>query len=516
MTSKSFANTIATRLRAGALVVIVQEPDEELAICAIEAGSATFAKLNEKTNEGEIEFLPVTDEKLNSKLEGLPTREGKHVLVISDMLSVYGSNPMSVRMIRDVALQQRARDPDDKYYTRLILIEHPSTEIPKSLYGDVDVVTQSLPSVEALAEELNDFAEENKIELTGNGEAKYSIAASVAGLARHEAGRLFARCFVELKRLDPAWLRRAKALKVAEKLSGALTFEDEMSADVGGMENLKAWLAARKAAFLSAKAKEFGLPEPKGALLLGIPGAGKSLMAKTVAREWGLPLLRLDAGKLFGSLVGQSEAQTRAAIEAAEACAPCVLWVDEIEKGLSGNGNTSGGDSGTGQRVFGTLLTWLQEKKKPVFVVATANRISNLPPELLRKGRFDEIFFVGLPDLQDRTEIAKIHLARRNRTMPDTDVHQIAQASSGFSGAEIEQAVIEGLFIAYSQDRELVSVDVMEALSNTTPISRTMSEEIETITKWADGRARQASRKTPKDTTTKKGRARRGPQINPN
>jgi len=200
----------------------------------------------------------------------------------------------------------------------------------------------------------------------------------------------------------------------------------------------------------------------------------------------------LDAGRLFGSLVGQSESQTRQAIEAAEACSPCVLWIDEIEKGLSSN---SGGlDGGTSSRVFGAILTWLQEKTKPVFVVATANRIAQLPPELLRKGRFDEIFYVGLPTELERKDIFKIHLARRKRTLPEEDIEVLAKNSDRFSGAEIEQGIIDAMFTAYSQaGREITREDILTCIRQTTPLAKTMSEEIRAIESWAATRARPAS-----------------------
>lgn len=494
--SKSFAQTIADRLKAGALVVIVQESDELLALAAVNAGAASC---------GTITVLSGSAPEATEALEKLPTDKG--VLVLADFLSIYKDNPLTVRLIREVALQQR---DEDVRYSRLILIESPSTEIPITLRGDVEVVAPPLPNVESLTEELDLFVDEHGVAIEGNGEARYAIASSVAGLARHEANRLFARCYVENdKQLDPAWLRKKKARKVADRLAGALTFENELSADVGGLENLKSWLGARRTAFGSAKAKAFGLPEPKGMLLLGVPGCGKSLTAKTVAREWGLPLLRLDAGKLFGSLVGQSEAQTRAAIEAAEACAPCVLWVDEIEKGLAGGGSGSG-DSGTGARVFGTLLTWLQEKTAPVFVVATANKISSLPPELLRKGRFDEIFFVGLPTHQERREIVEIHLAKRKRKLKAAEITAIVDETVGFSGAELEQVIVEGMFQAYSKGRDLKISDVLEAAQGTSPLSKTMASEIEALTKWADGRARRAT--APKK-VSKKAPGRRGPKL---
>jgi SpoVK/Ycf46/Vps4 family AAA+-type ATPase len=271
-------------------------------------------------------------------------------------------------------------------------------------------------------------------------------------------------------------------------------------------------LEQRRKAFGSVKARDFGLPAPKGVLVVGVPGGGKSLTAKQTAQTWQLPLLRLDPGRLFGSLVGQSESQARQAIEAAEACAPCILWVDEIEKGLAGGSGGSSTDGGTTQRVFGTILTWLQEKDSDVFVVATANRVDALPPELLRKGRFDDIFTVGLPNATERETIAKIHLERRKRDLGAKAAPAIAKATEGYVGAEIEQAVIDGLFAAYAEGRDLETTDVLAAVKATTPLSKTAPEDIKRIEAWAQGRARPASAPETTKTTTKKKR-RRGPAL---
>jgi SpoVK/Ycf46/Vps4 family AAA+-type ATPase len=378
-------------------------------------------------------------------------------------------------------------------YPRLILIEVPGGEVPASLKGDIEYVIPKLPNVEELKQELDVFVKEQNITLEGNGENKHAIAQSLAGLPRHTAAKMLARCWVELKKLDPAWLRTAKAERITETLGGALSFVDMESPDVGGQENLVAWLKTRGAAFASKKAKDYGLPEIKGLLVTGIPGTGKSLFVRYTERTIKLPLLRLDVGKLFGSLVGQSESQVRQAIEAAEACAPCVLWIDEIEKGMAGM-KGGGGDSGTSQRVFGTILTWLQEKTKPVFVVATANRVFDLPPELLRKGRFDEIFFVDLPSEQEREDIARIHVLRRDRDVKILDPKAIAAGTAGFSGAEIEQAIVDGMFTAYAEDREVTLADILLAASSTMPLSKTMSEDISKLRQWAKGRARMAGK----------------------
>jgi SpoVK/Ycf46/Vps4 family AAA+-type ATPase len=261
---------------------------------------------------------------------------------------------------------------------------------------------------------------------------------------------------------------------------------------VGGLEVLKEWLRKRVRAF-GDEARAFGLPEPRGLLLVGVQGCGKSLVARAVASAWRMPLLRLDVGRLFASLVGSSEENLRNAIKVAENVAPVVLWVDEIEKGLSGSQSSGFSDGGVSARVFVTLLTWLQEKTAPAFVVATANRIEQLPPELLRKGRFDEIFFIDLPALPERREIFAIHLAKRGRDPARFDLESLARRAEGFSGAEIEQAVVSGLYDAFAEGGQLEQRHVERAVSESLPLSTTMREEIGRVREWARARTRPAS-----------------------
>lgn len=465
---------INNRLRAGALVVLVEDHDEALALESAKVAAKQFQPVTVKS---------AADGDLLDAIEKHKTGEG--TLILCDVLRAHGNNPVVARMIREVALQVR---PEKKPFSRMILVEVPGIDVPVSLRGDIEYLIPQMPDVKELRAELDDFTKNQDINLPGGAEHRSSLATAVAGLSRHEAMRLFSRCWVELgQKLDAIWLRKEKAARVSERLGGALTFVETDTPGVGGMGTLKEWLAARKDAFGSEKAREYGLPEPKGVILLGAPGTGKSLTAKTVAREWGVPLLRLDAGKLFGSLVGQSESQTREAIKSAEACAPCVLWIDEIEKGMASGGM----DGGTSQRVFGTMLTWLQEKTAPVFVVATANDVSGLPPELLRKGRFDEIFFVDLPNLNERLEIAKIHLARRKRT--GIDAKAVAAATDGFSGAEIEQTIIEAMFNSFAKERDVRLDDILTAVKGTVPLSKTMGQKLKDLKSWAEGRAKFAS-----------------------
>jgi SpoVK/Ycf46/Vps4 family AAA+-type ATPase len=327
-------------------------------------------------------------------------------------------------------------------------------------------------------------------------QAREKLVKAALGLTLKEAENVLARALVTRGALD------AEAVKVilSEKKqlirkSGILEYfeHEEGLENLGGMEILKDWLMKRSTAF-SEKAHQFGLPSPRGILLLGVQGCGKSLAAKTVSALWRQPLLRLDMGSIFSGLVGSSEENIRRAIKTAESIAPAVLWVDEIEKAFSGTQSSGASDGGTTSRVFATFLTWLQEKSKPVFVIATANNITQLPAELLRKGRLDEIFFVDLPDAQEREQIFRIHIAKKGRDPVLYDIPSLSAASEGFSGSEIEQAVISALYDAYDANRELAFQDLQQALLVTVPLSRTMSEPIEAMRLWAGPRARRASR----------------------
>ncbi len=259
--------------------------------------------------------------------------------------------------------------------------------------------------------------------------------------------------------------------------------------DIGGLNILKVWLNQRYRAF-TKEARDYGLPIPKGVLLVGAQGTGKSLTAKSISKTWSMPLLRLDVGRLFSSLVGSSEARTRETISRAEAMSPCILWIDEIDKGFGGDARS---DGGTSQRVLASLLTWMAEKESSVFVIATANAIDKLPAELLRKGRFDEIFFLDLPNSEERLCILDLHLKRR-RPSYNFPLSTIIDRTVGFSGAELEQAVIEGMHISFSENRELMEKDLIKAVSELVPLSRTAKEQIDLLKEWAStGRARSAS-----------------------
>jgi SpoVK/Ycf46/Vps4 family AAA+-type ATPase len=315
------------------------------------------------------------------------------------------------------------------------------------------------------------------------------------GLTINEAENVFAKTLVQtggLSEKDVPIILSEKEQIIRK--SGMLEYyrASEEFGNVGGMGELKDWLRKRKSAF-SADARSFGLPNPKGALLIGVQGCGKSLCAKALASLWKVPLLRLDLGKVFSSLVGSSEENVRQAVQIAESVAPAILWVDEIEKAFSGTQSSSFSDAGTTSRVFGTFITWLQEKTAPVFVIATANNISQLPPELLRKGRFDEIFFVDLPDREDRAEIFRIHITKRDRDPNNFDLQKLAAETDGFSGAEIEEAVTASLFDVFDNNTDLTTEGLLQSVHATVPLYTTMKEDIEKTREWAKERARPAS-----------------------
>lgn len=261
---------------------------------------------------------------------------------------------------------------------------------------------------------------------------------------------------------------------------------------IGGLDALKDWLVKRSQAF-SQEAIAYRLPSPKGLLILGIAGTGKSLTAKATAKVFGLPLLKLDAGRIFGGLVGQSEGNIRSVIQTAEAIAPCVLWIDEIEKGFNGSKSSGSTDGGTSSRVFGTFLSWMQERKSAVFVVATANDVSQLPPEMLRKGRFDEIFFVDLPNAQEREAIWTIQIRKFGRKPDDFDLQQLAKITEGLTGSEIESVFADALFLAFEHREEPTDLSIATVLNDFVPLSKLMAEQIAGLRKWTQGRARLAT-----------------------
>lgn len=419
-----------------------------------------------------------------SALEQIDKTDGDGLFVLKDFHDCW-SNPQFKRKLRSVA--QRL-----KFSKKSILITAPSTNIPVELKDEAVLVEYPLPKNDELETVLQRLTQTPgvKVNLTELGREKLVQAA--LGLTSAQAQRVFAKAIVSNGVLDDRDINLVtEEKKQIIRESQALEFYavHETPGDVGGLGVLKDWLRLRERAF-SQEARNYGLPAPKGIALIGIPGTGKSLTAKMIGGLWQLPLLRLDVGSLFGSLVGESEERTQKALQLAETVAPCVLWIDEIEKAFSFGGS----DGGVSKRVFGTILTWMQEKTAPCFVVATANDISSLPPELLRKGRFDEIFFLDLPTAAERQEIFTVHLRRRNRLPQDFDVAQLARQSQGYVGAEIEQAIIDGMYVGFNQGREFTTSDLSHALKRQVPLSVSQQETIEGLRRWLkEGRAQSAS-----------------------
>lgn len=402
------------------------------------------------------------------------------------------NNYAVTRKLKEIALHL-------KNSFKTIVLVSSVIEIPVELEKEITLLNHPLPSREDLAEllerivaELKEFRQVN-IQLDDAGKERLLQAA--LGLTLGEAENVFAKIIVKNERLNGEGVNEVFAEKqqIIRK-NGLLEYcaTGENFTNVGGLGVLKDWLARRAVAF-TQEAREFGLPFPKGILMLGVQGCGKSLCAKAVSNLWQLPLLRFDMGRMFGSFVGSSEENVRRAIAVAESVAPAILWVDEIDKAFAGSQGSGTTDGGTTARVFGTFLTWLSEKTAPVFVVATANDISQLPPELLRKGRLDEIFFVDLPAPAERKEIFKIHINKRKRDAAKYDVEALAAGSAEFSGAEIEEAVNSALYDAFYAKQELTTENIKTSLAQTVPLAKTMDEQISRLRRWAEGRARNAS-----------------------
>ncbi len=397
-----------------------------------------------------------------------------------------------IRKLKDIALHLK------NSFKTIILIS-PMMEIPAELDKEITVINFPQPTKEDLGGLLDkivaEVRERKQVQIDLDDQGRDRLLQAALGLTLGEAENVFAKIIVKEQRLSGDYVNEVFAEKqqIIRK-SGLLEYyaTEEDFASVGGLAVLKDWLNKRSVAFTD-EARAFGLPAPKGILLLGVQGCGKSLCAKAVSRLWQLPLLRFDMGRMFGSLVGSSEENVRRAIAVAESVAPAVLWVDEIDKAFVGSQSSGATDGGTTARVFGTFLTWLSEKNAPVFVVTTANDVSQLPPELLRKGRLDEIFYVDLPSNEEREEIFRIHLSKRGRDPKNFDLKTMVGASQDLSGAEIEEAIISALYDAFYTKQELATEHVLATLGQTVPLAKTMSEKISAQRHWAAGRARNAS-----------------------
>ena len=419
-------------------------------------------------------------ERALAEIQGLA---GPGILVLKDM-HPYIERPGIVRRLRDLRSGLQARG-----WTFVLL--SPTAVVPSELEKEIVVLDVPLPGLKEVAVLFHALLRGEKLEIDLDLFERF-VKASL-GLTEEEIKRVYSKVMLRSGGFDEEQLREVISEKrQIIRRSKYLQFYDldHSIQDVGGLDNLKEWLGSRRDSF-SEKARKYGLPQPKGLFLLGVQGCGKSLTAKAVADMWKMPLLRLDAGALVLAASSAEEGMRRT-IAVAESMAPAILWIDEIEKAFAGVGEGAEG-SATAARIFGSFVTWLQEKTAPVFVVATANDVRNLPPELLRKGRFDDIFWVDLPNIHERSTIFGIHLRKRGRDPADFDTWKLAEGTEKYSGAEIEQAVIDAMFDAFALEREFETDDVMRAVRRSVPLAITMDQSIKRLKEWARDRTRPAT-----------------------
>ena len=397
-------------------------------------------------------------------------------------------NPMLIRQLKDLIRSGKAS-------SRTIAVLGCRLKLPPELERDFTVIELALPGEPELQQVLDGIVKSTE-RTTPCPEATAALINAARGMTTTEAEDAFALSVVETDGLTPAVVAREKAQAVKKNGLLELVEKTESFDAIGGLDLLKEWLTKRREAF-TPRAAKYGLPSPKGLLIVGIPGCGKSLTAKATASVFGVPLLRLDAGRIFASLVGQSESNFRSVVQTAEAIAPCVLWIDELEKGFAGSKSSGSADGGTSARVFGSFLSWLQEKSAPVFVVATANDVSQLPPEMLRKGRFDELFFVDLPNAKEREAIWEIQIEKFGREPASFDLRQLAKSTEGFTGSEIEQVFVEALYRAFDLGEEPNDLTIGLALTEFVPLSKLMVEQLSGLRSWSKGRARPATTPAP-------------------
>ncbi|MFO0926654.1 MAG: AAA family ATPase [Gemmataceae bacterium] len=481
----TFEQQLELSLRARCTLVVLVTVEEERAV-------AIVRRLCERLRhpclvwdlaEGFAGATPPAADPLEA-LDRIDRSDADGLFVLRDF-HLSWADPVVRRKLRTLAGRLR-------FSRKSIVVTTPVGRLPDELRDEAVVLPLPPPTTAELEAVLDGLTRTPGVRVLLSPAGREKLLQAARGLTVAQAQRAFARAIVDDGVLDDGdidliteekrlLLREAEALEFLPA-GGTL-------ADVGGLDALKRWLHLRQRAF-TAEARAYGLPAPKGIALLGIPGTGKSLVAKLIAGLWQLPLFRLDAGALFGSLIGESEERTRRALAIADAAAPALLWIDEVEKALAHGGL----DSGTSSRVFATLLTWMQEKTAPVFVVATANDVRALPPELLRKGRFDEIFFLDLPTAAERKEILAVHLRKRGRRPDAFDLDLLVHHSEGHVGAELEQAVIDAMYAAFADGREFTTGDVALAVRRQVPLAVAQRETVQTLRAWLhEGRAQSAS-----------------------
>ncbi|MGA2121151.1 MAG: AAA family ATPase [Methanoregula sp.] len=490
-----FSRRLNVSLRARVTLIVVITPEEERVVSQIREVCETWDPPRQciawdsvdgfSVIAGNKNFLNQSRDPLTA-LDDIVKTGDDAVIVLKDFHEFW-NNPQVKRRIRNFSQQFR-------YNRRTIVIVTPTPRVPDEIRDEAVIVHFPPPTAAELSADLDTLLATSGITCSLSPGGREKIIQAALGMTLNQARRAFSKAIVTRGTLDD---RDIDAIIADKKdilsASDALEFYSytEAPENVGGLAVLKDWLSLRERAF-TQDARNFGLPAPKGIALIGIPGTGKSLTAKMIADLWHLPLLRLDVGALFGSLVGESEERTRRALSLAETISPCILWVDEIEKAFA----FGSGDAGTSQRVFAHLLTWMQDKTSPCFVVATANNISALPPELLRKGRFDEIFFLDLPTIEERREIFTVHLKKRKCLPAEFELDTLAKESEGYVGAEIEQTIIDAMYRAFSENmRRVTTADILLCMKTQVPLSVSQRETVAALRAWlAEGRVQSASR----------------------
>ena len=486
-----FACQIRDYVRAGYPILYVVTPEEDRAIEFIESAMNWEERTKRDVYIWSIarglctpDMVPVGRQTLDAPqiLPYLLEFQAHGVFVLEDfhffLEERYRDHALIIRQLRDVVAPF-------KVARKTIVVLSSVLKLPPELEKDITVVDLEPPDEVELLGVLEDTVQlvrsDPRVEINLDHGGREKIVKTLTGLTRTEAENALAKALVTTSRLDPEdisllAMEKEQIIRKSEILEFYAT--PERFDNIGGLENLKQWLRERERGFTEA-ARQFGLPSPRGILLVGVPGCGKSLAAKAVGSEWQMPLLKFDLGRVFASLVGQAEENMRRALKMAEAVSPCALWVDEIEKGLAGVRGSSG-DGGVAARILGTLLTWMEENKKPVFVIATANDIQGLPSELLRKGRFDEIFFIDIPSASERANILAIHLAKHHRDFRDYNINQLVDLTNEFSGAELEQVVVSALYTAFAEGdtTNLEDRHLQQAAMRTIPLSESMKERI--------------------------------------
>jgi hypothetical protein len=493
-----FSRRLNISLRARVTLIVVETHEEERVISQVrgvceswEPGRQCIAWDSVDGFSvvcGNMNFLSQSRDPL-AALDDIVKTDENAVIILKDFHE-YWNNPQVKRRIKNFSQQFR-------YNRRTIMIITPVQSIPAEIRDEAVIIRFPPPGAAELAADLDLLLATSGVTSSLSKAGQEKLIQAALGMTLNQARRSFAKAIVTHGTIDDRDIDAVIAdKKDILSQSDALEFSSltETPENVGGLAVLKDWLMLRERAF-TQEARDYGLPAPKGIALIGIPGTGKSLTARMIADLWHLPLLRLDVGALFGSLVGESEERTRRALALAETIAPCILWVDEIEKAFAfGNG-----DAGTSQRVFAHLLTWMQDKTAPCFVVATANNIAALPPELLRKGRFDEIFFLDLPGTDERREIFSVHLKKRKCLPVEFDLDLLARESEGYVGAEIEQTVIDAMYLAFNENmRRVTTGDILRCLKVQVPLSVSQRETVAALRSYlAEGRAVCASRQAP-------------------